>query len=467
MTDISQTVVMKFGGTSVADVEAIERVVAIVARQPGPRVVVVSALAGVTDRLLRMADLAASGSSPRVDRELRDLIARHVDVATIVKEPGRRATLIRRLHQTVDELGVVLRDIMESGNLTPQASDFVAACGELLSSRIVAAASQDAFLAGAWVDARRVVVTDASHGSALPLMDRTADQVERELNPYLIRGYIPVLGGFVGATADGVTTTIGRGGSDYSAAIVGACLHAREIQIWTDVDGMLTGDPRIVTGPRPVAHLSFDDAYELAHFGAKVLHPATIAPAVAQNIPVRVLNSRRPHVAGTLISAAASGGSQPVTALAGMRHLTVIDIDSRRTLRPHQFLKRVVDVFEQHGTAVTTMVVSDRRISVAIEGDRRLPGIVKALSDFATVTCQSEMALVCAVGGGAPADAGLCADVLGALSGVNVRMVSQPPSGRTVVVVLRQQELETAMTRLHDRFFGEEAVAPAGYGHGV
>ena len=276
------------------------------------------------------------------------------------------------------------------------------------------------------------------------------------------------MGGFVGATVDGMTTTIGRGGSDYSAAVIGACLHAREIQIWTDVDGMLTADPRMVAGSRPVAHLSFDDAYELAHYGAKVLHPATIAPAVAENIPVRVLNSRRPHVAGTLITSAVSGDAQLVTALAGKRHLTVVDIDSKRTLRPHQFLKRVVDVFEQHGTAVTTMSVSDGRISVAVEDDRRLPAIVKALSDFATVACQADMALLCAVGAGLKSDAALCADVLGALGGVTVRMVSQPPSGRTVVVVMKQQELQTAMTRLHDRFFGEEATAsPVGYGHGV
>ncbi len=459
---------MKFGGTSVADAEAIRRLINITARRSAPRVVVVSALAGITDRLLAMAELAATGLGGAAGRELTDIEHRHHGAAAAVADPVRRSALIRRLRRTLNDLDDDLGTIVTVGELSVRLSDRVAAAGELLSSQIVAAALEDAGLRGVWVDARRVLVTDDEFSHARPLMAETRARVGLELSPYLEHGYVPVVGGFVGASVSGATTTLGRGGSDYSAAILGACLDAREIQIWTDVDGVLTADPRVVARPRPVALLSFREAYELARFGAKVLHPATIEPAVEHNIPVRVLNSRQPGSRGTLITASSRADATRVIALAGKRSLTVLDITCCGTLRSQQFLRRVVDEFERHATPVTTMAASDLHVSVAIEDVRRLAEILDGLSAVADVTWQSDMALVCAVSGGARPDPAVFADVLAALRGVPVHLISQPPPGQSIALLVHQNEMPAVITRLHDRFFGEDAVvAPRGYGHGV
>ena len=217
-------------------------------------------------------------------------------------------------------------------------------------------------------------MTDDAHTKAAPLADATREAVAREIVPRVAEGRVPVLGGFVGATLQGVTTTLGRGGSDYSAAIIGAALDAREIQIWTDVDGMMTADPRIVAGPRVVPHLSFGEASELAYFGAKVLHPSTILPAVAKDIPVRILNSRRADGSGTRITADPPAADRALAAVACKRHVTMVEITSTRMLMAHGFLRRVFEVFERHRTAVDVVTTSEVSVSVTVDDDARLDG---------------------------------------------------------------------------------------------
>jgi aspartate kinase len=264
---------------------------------------------------------------------------------------------------------------------------------------------------------------------------------------------VPVLGGFIGATADGVTTTLGRGGSDYSAAIFGACLRVEEIQIWTDVDGMLTADPRIVPEPRVVPHLSFAEASELAYFGAKVLHPSTILPAVARNIPVRILNSRRPQSAGTLITAQAQQAEGRLTAIACKRDVTVIDITSTRMLMAHGFLRRLFEVFERFKTAVDVVTTSEVSVSVTVDDTRRLDAILDNLRNFAEANSEPEMAIICAVGENLRADSTLFARAVTAIDRIPLRLVSQAGSRRNVTFVLRDRDVPEAMTRLHDQFF--------------
>ena len=294
------TVVMKFGGTSVADPDAIGRLLAIVGAQqastspPNVPVVVVSALAGVTDALVKVAQLAERGESEVAAAALRALEERHLAVAAAVTT-GSRARVRDEVTAEFHELMGLAHGLATLREVSHRSHDAVLAVGELVSSRIVAAALSDRGIPSVWVDARTVLITDDEHGGAVPDMARTCGGVRAHLAPVLAGGAVPVVGGFVGATAGGVTTTLGRGGSDYSAAIFGACLDAGEIQIWTDVDGMLTADPRLVRQPRVVPHLSFAEASELAYFGAKVLHPSTILPAVSKNIPVRILNSRQPR----------------------------------------------------------------------------------------------------------------------------------------------------------------------------
>ena len=469
MTDSSRPVVLKFGGTSVADAAAVRRLTSIVRHEAQPSVVVVSALAGVTDALLTLADLARAGERSEVDRAIGLLQERHLELANSVADRARRALVAEAVNRMFDELRADVAMIEESRGASPGMLDRLAASGELLSSRIVASALAGAGLPAAWVDARRVIVTDDVHTRAVPQMEATCQSVGRELAPYLGRGYLPVVGGFVGATPDGRTTTLGRGGSDYSAAIIGACLGAREIQIWTDVDGMLTADPRLVEGPRVVSHLSFAQAYELAYYGAKVLHPGTIEPAVAHDIPVRVLNSRRPDAIGTKITATAPVAHRPLTALAGKRQVTVLEIESKSWLgSSHQLVRRVLDALEREQATPMLMTVAEQRLTVALDDPRDVEAIVREVSQVASVTCHSELGIVCAVGGLERVDAGLVAEILGTLDGVGLRMVSQPSPGRTVVFLLDQRELQTAMTRLHDHFFGEPATAaPVGYGHQI
>ena len=278
------------------------------------------------------------------------------------------------------------------------------------------------------------------------------------MRPLLAQKLIPVIGGFVGATERGITSTLGRGGSDFTGAIVGAALGAAEIQIWTDVDGMLTADPRVVDLPQVAPHLSFAEASELAYFGAKVLHPATIQPAVARDIPVRILNSQRPSAPGTLITSTRPASERSLTAIASKTGVTVVNITSTRMLMTHGFLRRLFEVFERHKTPVDVVTTSEVSVSVTIDDRRRLPAIIEDLSEFADVTSEGDLALICAVGDGLSTDRAFASRLLSAVDGVPLRMVSQAASRRNVTIVIAASDLPAALNRLHDQFFGD-AVA--------
>ena len=475
-------IVQKFGGTSVADPDAILRLTQIVrtahARDGRGPAVVVSAMSGVTDALLTVAAAGGSGETEAALAQLRQLRERHSAAGASLTSGARRDELSSAVATQFGQLEDVARALAVLREVSPRTLDAMAACGELLNSRIVAAALDEAGLPATWVDARRAIVTNDEHTRAAPLKRETAAALRASVVPLLEAGRIPVLGGFVGATRDGITTTLGRGGSDYSGAIVGAGIGAREIQIWTDVDGMLTADPRVVPMPRLVPRLSFAEASELAYFGAKVLHPSTILPAVERDIPVRIVNSRKPDGEGTLIAAppapprsglspegvgettnpdahpfSAAGASSGITALACKRDLTVVDITSTRMLMAYGFLRRLFEVFERFRTPVDVVTTSEVSVSVTVDDRRHLESIKDALSEFADVAVEHEMALLCAVGDRLRSDATIAARVLRVLESVPLRMVSQAASRRNITVVLRQSDLGSAMQRLHSEFF--------------
>jgi len=329
----------------------------------------------------------------------------------------------------------------------------VLSIGEVVSSRIVAAAFADQAVASAWVDARMLLVTDTEHNAASPDMAGTTERARERLLPAIAAGQVAVTGGFIGAAANGVTTTLGRGGSDYSAAVFGACIDADEIQIWTDVDGMLTADPRIVPQPRVVPQLSFAEASELAYFGAKVLHPSTILPAVGKNIPVRILNSHRPENPGTLITAESQPAGSQLTAIACKRDVTVVDITSTRMLMAHGFLRRLFEVFERFKTPVDVVTTSEVSVSVTVDDTRRLEAVVDNLRNFAEVACEREMAIVCVVGENLRSDPALFGRAVTALERIPLRLVSQAASRRNITFVLRDADVAHAMVRLHETFF--------------
>jgi aspartate kinase len=455
---------MKFGGTSVADAQAIRRLIEIVraeAARTGPPVVVVSAMSKVTDQLLRMAGDACRGDrhlSPGVD----DVRRRHLEaVDGLVAADGRAA--VKDIEDQIEELRAMLTALSILREASPRSLDGIASIGELLSSRVVAEALRSAGIDAVWVDARRAIVTDDQYTAAAPLIEPTHAALAREVSPLVADGKVPVLGGYVGATGDGIATTLGRGGSDYSAAIVGEGVGASEIQIWTDVDGMLTADPRVVNAPRVVSHLSFGEASELAYFGAKVLHPSTILPAVSADIPVRILNSRRPEAPGTLITARPPVSDRPIAALACKRNVTVVEVTSTRMLMAHGFLRRLFEVFERYRTAVDVVTTSEVSVSVTIDDNRRLGDIAAALREFAEVTVAPDMALLCAVGENLRSDPAFAIRMLAGLDGVPLRMVSQAASRRNVTVVIRDSDLPRAMSRLHDAWF-DEPIRPSSIG---
>ncbi len=451
------SVVMKFGGTSVADPEALSRLIGIVRHAlEGPDgsapIVIVSALGGVTDQLVAVAGMAEEGEADRAAAALHALRDRHIAVASAVTNESR-AAIVAQVTSELNELIGLVHALAVLREVSPRSLDAVLAVGEVVSSRIVAAALADRGVPSLWVDARTVLATDAEHTAAAPDMIDTCERTRERVAPASAAGSVVVLGGFIGATANGVTTTLGRGGSDYSAAVFGACLGVDEIQIWTDVDGMLTADPRIVPQPRVVPQLTFAEASELAYFGAKVLHPSTILPAVAKNIPVRILNSRRPENPGTRITAEARPVVGQLAAIACKRDVTVIDITSTRMLMAHGFLRRLFEVFERFKTSVDVVTTSEVSVSVTVDDTRRLEAILDNLRNFAEASCEREMAIICAVGENLRADPTLFSRAVTALDRVPLRLVSQAASRRNITFVLRDADVPHAMMRLHETFF--------------
>ena len=304
----------------------------------------------------------------------------------------------------------------------------------------------------AHLDARKVIVTDARHTHAAPIFPETNARLAGTV-PAMAARQVVVMGGFIGATEDGVTTTLGRGGSDYTASIVGAAIGAEEIQIWTDVDGMLTADPTILPGGYRVKSCSFAEAAELAYFGAKVLHPATVLPAIEKNIPVRILNSRRPEVAGTLILAEAPPCANAIRSIACKRNITLVNIVSTRMLMAHGFLRRIFEIFDRFETPVDMLATSEVSVSLTIDNTRSLDAIRGELETFAEVSVEQDQAIVCLVGDNIRRTPGVAARVFGALRDTNVSMISQGASLLNISFVLAAADLRRAVESLHREFF--------------
>jgi aspartate kinase len=448
-------IVMKFGGTSVG---AAERILAVAERVRERRdrqpVVVVSALAGVTDLLVRGAQLAQARDRA-ADAVLEELRGRHhaVAVESLPAGPAREETLLR-VEGALAELRGFYSGVHNLAELTPRTLDAIAGSGERLSVEIVAAALNGRGLRARAVDGREVVVTDEDFGRAAPLLEDTGMRVRQVIAPLLHDGVVPVVGGFTGRTRAGVATTLGRGGSDLTAAVIGALLPAEEIQIWTDVDGMMTVDPRAVAGARVIPEVSFEEAAELAYFGAKVLHPATIKPAVERGIPVRILNSLNPQAPGTRIAGRLEDGARAeARAIAFKKGITVLLISQPRMLMAYGFVARVFEVFDRHRTPVDLIATSEVSVSLTVDDAARLPAVEADLAPLGDVRTLRDMAIVSVVGRGFSRQAGLAGRVFQALREVNVVMISFGASDVNLSFVVRQAEAETAARLIHRELF--------------
>ncbi|HET8644670.1 MAG TPA: lysine-sensitive aspartokinase 3 [Vicinamibacteria bacterium] len=455
-------IVMKFGGTSVATAERIEMVARLVKERLALRpVVVVSALARVTDTLIQGAELALQ-RDPESETVVEEIKARHREVVTDLLPAGPlRLGLFAHITGVVNELRAFFTGVHNLGELTPRTLDAISGMGERLSCEIVAAALQHRGMTAQAMDGRSLIVTDEDFGRATPLLDETTARVHELLLPVVQQGLVPVVSGFIGSTRRGIATTLGRGGSDYSAAVIGATLPVEAIQIWTDVDGMMTVDPKVVPGARVLKEVSFEEAAELAYFGAKILHPATIKPAVEKGIPVGILNTLNPSAPGTLVTARSDAPAGEPRAIAFKKGISVILISQPRMLMAYGFVARVFDVFQRHKTSVDLIATSEVSISLTVDDPERLPAIEAELSSLGEVDVLRGMAIISVVGRGFVRQAGLAGRIFQSLRDINVVMISFGASDVNVSFVVNQDRAEDAVRRLHHEFFEAHREAPA------
>jgi aspartate kinase len=458
-----QTTVMKFGGTSVEDAPAFERVAALVrAERDAHPVVVVSAMSRFTDALLAAFERAAGGEGARALDALDAHFTRHTDaLRTLLSDSARGdevkvalADLEAVLGGAREEIGRAFEEAARGARPRPLLQDLVVSFGEQLSSWLLARVLDARGIRARQVDARRCVITDDEHGRATPLKEETDRHTRERLEPLLAEGIVPVLGGFIASSAaTGETTTLGRGGSDYTAGLVGAALRSREIQIWTDVSGVLTADPRVVPQARTIPRLSYAEAAELAYFGAKVLHPKTILPAVVRHVPVRICNSRRPRSPDTAVYFDAEMTPRTVKAIAHKTGVHIVHLTSARMLGAYGFLRAIFEVFERHRTAVDIVTTSEVSVSLSLEDASALDAITEDLKHIAAVKVEPDRAIVCIVGEGLRSTPGIAGRVFSTIKDINVLLISQGASNINLTFVVEERHADEAVRRLHAAFF--------------
>jgi aspartate kinase len=447
-------IVAKFGGTSVADAPAIRRLVGIAAgRQAEHAVIVVSALAGVTDGLIALTRATEHDEAEKAQRLLAELSRRHETVAAGLAGAADAFTWIQ------EDLAALRADIEAAMGfrLQPAYLDAIVGRGELWSSRLVAAAMEGSGLAPAWVDIRSLMLTDDRFGRATPDEAGLRLRARECLVPLVEAGAIPVTQGFIGATSDGKPTTLGRGGSDFTAALLGAVLGVERVEIWTDVDGLMTADPRIVPGARTLRIASYEEAAELATFGAKVLHPATAMPLVRAGIPIVVLNSHHPDRPGTTIRPEAELerlGDSPVRSISWKKAVTLVNVRAPRMLGTYGFLRAMFEVFERHEVVVDVLASGEVSVSLTVDDASRLGPVVRELLPLGEVWVDHHRAIVAVVGIGLRHTPGLAARLFQAVQPANVEVISQGASAINMTFVVREADGPDVVRRLHAEFFG-------------
>jgi aspartate kinase len=464
-------IVMKFGGTSVQDPAAINQVAEIVAsnvsRSP---VVVVSAMARVTDSLLRIALAARERRYDEAESVIDGLRERHLSTARELLPPAARHaagpysldSIERGMGELFAELENLARSVSTLGELTPRSQDAIASFGERLSSLVIAGALSARGVPVELVDSRRFLITDNRFTSAAPDMAETETRARGELLPLLEAGRVPLAQGFIGSTLSEVTTTIGRGGSDYSAAIIGAALGAEAIEIWTDVDGLMTADPRIAPAARRIRVISFAEAAELSYFGAKVLHPSTVLPAVERNIPVHIYNTRNPAGEGTLIVANPQSSGGLIKSIASKRGVTIVKVTSTRMLLAYGFLRAIFEVFDRYQTSVDVVTTSEVSVSMTLDSTDSLEAIKRDLSGIGQVSVEREKAIVCIVGDSLKFNPAVAARLFHAIGPASVNMISQGASEINLTFVISEGDVDEVVRRLHGEFFADPDPAVFG-----
>ena len=462
-------ITMKFGGTSMGDAQRILAVARIVQDtwQKGEKtVVVVSAMSGVTDSLIEAATSASRRDGERFRRIKEQLLARHQTVVQeLLQEGERQDALMRELKGLLDGFGDLCQSIYILGELTARGLDAVSSLGERLSARILASLLSRKGANSIPVDGTSLIVTNDHHGQANPLLGQTREKVRAQLLPLLETGVIPVVTGFIGATAEGITTTLGRGGSDYTAAIVGNCLDSDEICIWSDVDGVMTADPKVVKEAKTLAEVSYAEMAELSYFGAKVLHPKTIIPAMEKGIPLRIRNTFKPQHPGTLVVGEAIQTERAVKSIACIKRMSLVTVEGRGMVGVPGVAAKVFSAVAREGISVAmiSQSSSERNICFVIPQEAT-PQALKALEEeFAQelsrrnidrIWAQGDVAIVAVVGAGMRGTPGIAAKVFGALGrhGINIICIAQGSSEYNISCVIDEKDADDAVNYIHQEF---------------
>ncbi len=460
------TLVMKFGGTSVGSAEAITQAAGIVLAQSkhySRLVVIVSAMSGVTNALIQGARTAAAGDDHVYRSVVADLRVRHYRVVdTLLTAPDERTQMLKEVDAYLDEFATFCHSVYVLGEVTPRAMDAISSLGERINARTLSARLRQHGLASQAVDATDLIVTDATFQNAVPLMDATREQVQACLVPLLEQGIVPVVTGFMGATAGGVTTTLGRGGSDYSATILGSALEADEVWIWTDVDGVMTADPRIVQGARVIPVLSYNEVAELAYFGAKVLHPRTIRPVIERHIPLWVKNTFNPSCAGTRLTQEPEAKPGTVKAVTLIKGLSMVNVEGRGMMGVPGIAARTFTAVASQGASVLMISQASSEQSICfIIPTKAVSDVVHAVEaelalelsrrDVDRVWAMDEVVIISAVGSGMRGTPGVAARIFGALgqAGINVIAIAQGSSECSVSLVVAESDAVKAVRQIH------------------
>lgn len=457
-------IVMKFGGTSVEDAASVERVVEIIRARLSLRpVVVVSAMGKTTRGLVGAAEASAAGDTATSLDILRELKTAHEAEARELATSTAGREVFTRIEEYFDELKKLLQGLAILGEVPPRGLDKILAYGELLSSAVVAGALADRYIPSVLLDSREFIKTDDRYGGASPVFDVTNQKIKDSIGPEIERGSVPVIQGFIGSTRDGATTTLGFEGSDYTATIVGAALDVDDIQIWKDVSGLMTADPRVFAGARTVKSCTFAEAGELTYFGAKVLHPKAIYPATRKNIPIHIYNSKQPGAAGTEITASAPRSTNLIKSIAYKRPITILKAtaepvqDGSRSVTPDDFLRSVVDAMRRRGIQPLITASSALSIVAALDVAAIKPAVERDLiyeiSSFGRVATESGMAIVSLVGQEMRSDRGLAGRVFSALGETELELILHGSSSIAMNFVVVEREIEKVIARLHEVFF--------------
>ncbi len=443
-------IVLKFGGTSVQDAERMDRVLDIAERElERAPLLVSSAMGKTTDRLVRIGEDAVSGNGRAATESVEAIRAHHLATAEAFLSGENLGMARIALGDLFGELGSLVKGLILIRECTPRTSDTLLSFGELLSTTLLSFRAQERGIPAEFLDSRHFVKTDEDFTHAAVDFPRTIAAIQQMIRPEPGRLYIAQ--GFIGSTEGGVTTTLGRGGSDYTATIIGSALEAEEVQIWTDVNGIMTADPRVVSEAVSIPSINYEEAAELAYFGAKVVHPSTIQPAVEKGIPVWVKNTTDPDGPATRISL--DTGEQGLRAIASKKRITLITVDSSRMLNAYGFLSAIFAVFDRHRISVDLIATSEVSVSMTVDSPTNVERAVGDLSKFGRVTVQHENSIICLVGRDLWKDTSFTARVFGVLKGTPVRLISLGSSEINLSIVVPELESDESVRKLHREFF--------------